>query len=221
MRKAFAVLLCVVLTVGGAGTLLADDGEPRIFPPSAEPRGQSYPEWFSAYMVWLQEIPVPTNPIVDPTSARNCEIHGPAVFLGPNGANCRVPEHTILMLTPVGWECSTAEGLGETFRALRRCAVENFARDYGPDIMSVKLWIDGHRVQEPRRWIFLTPGEVVDLPENNIWGVPGGRTKSVTYGFFYVLRPFEEEGQHRIRFRTIFAEGEPLPDLVWRVRVVD
>jgi hypothetical protein len=219
MRKAFAVLLLVALTVGGAGTSLADDGHPRIFPPSADPRGRTYSQWLAAYMIWFQEIPAPTNPAVDPASARNCEVQGPAVFLGPEGATCRVPDDKILLLPGAGWECSTAEGLGETFRALRRCAVENFARDFGPDALSFKLWIDGRRVRQPRRWTFVSPGEMVVLPENNIWGAPGGPTKSVTKGLLYILRPFEE-GRHRIRFRVSIAGEEPF-DIVWRLRVVD
>jgi hypothetical protein len=220
MRRASAVLLTLALAIGGAGAALANDGgSGRVFPPSSEPRGRSYPEWFSAYLVWLQEIPAPVNPFVDPASTQNCDVQGSAVFLGPSGADCRVPEDKILLLPGGFWECSTAEGLGETFRALRRCARQNFARDFAPDVVSFKLWIDGRRVQQPRRWTFITPGEVVDFPENNIWGAPGGPTKSVTKGFFYVLRPFDE-GRHRIRFRVVFAGGESF-DIVYRLRVVD
>jgi hypothetical protein len=215
-----AVLLTLALAIGGAGAALANDaGNGRVFPPSSEPRGRSYPEWFSAYMIWFQEVPAPVNPFVDPASARNCEVHGPAVFLGAAGADCRVPEDKILVFSSVGWECSTAEGLGETFRALRRCAVENFARDWGPDAVSLRLWIDGRRVSQPRRWTFVTPGEVVDFPRNNIWGVAAGPSKSVTKGFFYALRPFDE-GRHRIRFRVVAPDGG-IFDIVWRLRVVD
>lgn len=222
MRKALAVVTMVCLSFGWSGAALGDEDQRRdrrIYPPSSHPFGMSYPEWEGAYQIWLNEIPTPENPYVDPSSPRNCEVHGPVVFLGPSGADCRVPEGKALVLSGVFWECSTAEGHGRTFRALRRCAIENFAADFGRDVLSSTLRIDGKRVSHPRRWTFLTPGENFSFPDDNIWGAPGGPTKSVTKGILWILKPLRE-GRHTIHLRDVHEVFGTL-DFVWTVRVVD
>ena len=60
------------------------------------------------------------------------------------------------------WEYSTAEGLGDIYYELRRCAVQNFRRDFGPDSsFGFRLFVDGERVPRIRDWVFLTPGEII------------------------------------------------------------
>ena len=101
MRRVLATVLLVCLSVGSSGAALADEAggrDPRIFRPSSHPFGMSYAEWLAAYQIWLNEIPTPQNPLVDPNSPRNCEVDGPVVFLGPSGADCRVPEGKALVL---------------------------------------------------------------------------------------------------------------------------
>ena len=222
MRKALAVMLMVCLGFGWAGAALGDQEQVRdrrIFPPSSHPFGMSYPEWEGAYQIWLNEIPTPQNPLVDPSSSRNCEVDGPVVFLGPSGADCRVPEGKALVLGGASWECSTAEGLGMTFEALRRCATENFARDLGRDVVSFTLRIDGKRVSHPRRWTFVTQGEIITFPEDNIWGAVAGPSKSVTKGILWILRPLHG-GQHTVRIHVV-ADQVGAFDFIWRLRVVD
>jgi hypothetical protein len=223
MRKALMAVLTLCLTFSWSGSSLADEDrggrDRRIFPPSSHPFGVSYAEWEGAFQTWLNEIPTPENPLVDPSSARNCEVDGPVVYLGPSGADCRVQEGKALLLPDGFWECSTAEGLGETFRALRRCAVENFARDLGREVVSLTLRIDGKRVFHPRRWTFLTPGEIITFPDDNIWGAPGGPTKSVTKGIIWILRPLRE-GRHTIRLHVVDQVFGTF-DIIWKLRVVD
>lgn len=98
------------------------------------------------------------------------------MFLGANGVDCRVPEGKALVLSDGFWECSTAEGLGTTFQALRRCAIDNFAKDLGPDALSLTLRIDGERVAHPREWTVLSPGEIITFPDDNLWGAAVGPT---------------------------------------------
>jgi hypothetical protein len=121
--------------------------------------------------------------------------------------------------SPFFWECSTAEGLGETFLELLKCARQNFAHDFDPAIFRFTVKIDGKRLLAPRRWTFETPGEFVLLPDDNIWGVPGGLTKSVSKGFFYIVQPLAE-GQHEIRVHAddqVFGEF----NFVWELRIED
>ena len=222
MKTALAVAAAVCLAVVWPASGSAGETEGGVFPPSSEPYGRTYAQWEGAYQVWLGEIPTPENPLVHPTSARNCELQGRVVFLGTRGTGtrrCTIPEDTAVAFGDGFWECSTAEGHGETFPALRKCAIKRFARDFGRDVVRLRIHVDGQRLPHPYRWHFLTPGEIIDLPENNIYRAPAGTTKSVTKGFFYILRPLEE-GRHRIR---LHGTHEVFPDVtfVWKLEVVD
>ena len=221
MRK--VIMVVAVMSLAILWPHAASSEEPtanlRVFAPSSDPYGRTYERWFSRYMVWLQEIPVSSNPLVDPNSPRNCESRGRLVFISPTGSGdgCSIPEGKAIAFTPVGHECSTAEGNGETFRELRRCAIEGFAGFAGPDVLSLTLRIDGRKVAHPRRWVFLTPGEVVDFPDDNIWGAPGGPSRSLTKGFFFIIKPLDE-GRHQIRVHVNDAAlGEF--DILYPVRV--
>lgn len=141
------------------------------------------------------------------------------MFLGANGADCRVPEGKALVLSDGFWECSTAEGLGTTFQALRRCAIDNFAKDLGPDALSLTLRIDGERVAHPREWTVLSPGEIITFADDNLWGAAVGPSKSVTKGILFVLRPLHE-GRHTIRVHVV-GKVVGTFDIIWRIRVVD
>lgn len=222
MRKALAGLLMFGLAIGWSGSAIAgDDSEAdhRIFPPSSRPFGMSYARWEGAYQIWYNEIPTPENPLADPGSPRNCEVNGPVVFLGANGADCPVPEGKALVLSDGFWECSTAEGLGTTFRALRRCAIDNFAHDLGRDALSLTLRIDGKRVPHPREWTVVSPGEIITFPDDNLWGAVGGPSKSVTKGILWILRPLPV-GRHVLRIHAVDQVFGTF-DIIWRIQVLD
>ncbi len=202
-RTVIGLLAAIALVLPVVLALPASAGAPPVYPPGSSPDGMSYPEWQGSYMTWLQEIPRGRNPINHPDSPKNCELVGGMVFLGGAGANCGVPTGTPVAFSPaVGfWECSTAEGLGNTYRKLRRCATGRFWRDINPSSYRQRILIDGMKLMKNRRWIFLSPGEMVDLPEYNIWHTTPGPTKSVTKGFFFILQPLDP-GLHTIRVRA-------------------
>ena len=203
MRRIFG--LCATAAIAVAICVPAWAGEPGgaafLYPGDSEPFGMSYAEWQGAYQIWLTEIPSPENPILDPASPRNCEEQpsGDIAFLGPVGSDCVVSDDVALALSPAlgFWECSTAEGLGETFAELRHCARGNFAVDMDPTTYHQTVRIDGQRLLRQRRWVSTTPGEIIDFPEDNIWGGEPGPSRSVTKGFLFILRPLDE-GAHRI-----------------------
>jgi hypothetical protein len=222
MKKPLVLVSCVILLVTlGAPASASDDDRASAFSPDSRPQGMTYAQWQGAYQVWLNEIPTPENPIVDPASARNCELQrrGRAAYLGALGARCSIPEGVASVLSGPFWECSTAEGLGETFAELRRCARENFRADFGPKVMSIRVEIDGRRLKHPRRFVVQSPGEIIDFPEDNIWGAVPGPSKSVTRGLLLVLRPMSE-GVHRVVIET---HDDQFGDfrVVWRLNVVD
>lgn len=210
-----ALVFSVVPTAGAEG----GGGGRFVFPADASPLGLTYPQWHGEYQIWQNEIPASENPSVDPTSPRNCEpMHGgDVIFVGSFGADCSVPAGTPLVFGTASWECSTAEGLGQTFRRLRRCAVENFEADLGRDVFYQKVLIDGVHLRRSRRWVSLTPGEIIDFPEDNIWGAEPGPSKSVSKGWLFVLRGMPA-GDHAV-VAKVFVEGEHLFDVTWDLHV--
>jgi hypothetical protein len=201
--KSLAVALVLLSLVSGRAAFGDDSSGARLFSPDSEPYGRSYAQWLAEFQEWYNEIPTPENPLVEGDSPHNCDLEdGKVVFVGAP-TDCRVPEHKAVAFAGDFWECSTAEGLGETYAELRRCAVDNFAKDFNPDIHHVRLWIDGERVANPERWTFLTPipSDLIEFPEDNIWGAEAGLSKSVTKGAFYILRPLSE-GTHTIKFKV-------------------
>jgi hypothetical protein len=201
MRRIFVGI--AALCIWAALMLPAVAGTTAVYPPNDSPLGTDHSTWEGAYQVWMTEIPRGRNPIYHPESPLNCETVEGVVFLGPTGAHCEVPAGTPAAFS-VGtgfWECSTAEGLGETYHQLRRCATRRFARDINADVYHQRVVIDGERLSRDRRWIFLTPGEIIDFPEKNIWHAEPGPSKSVTKGFFFILQPLDP-GLHTIRVRV-------------------
>jgi hypothetical protein len=199
MRRTLAVLgtLCLVAAL----VQPAFAGTPAVYPPDASPLGRNHRTWEGAYQIWLTEIPRKENPLLHPDSPRTCEMVDGAVMLGPAGANCAVPVGAPLMFSSWFWECSTAEGNGESWFRLRRCATRQFQRDHNPRVFRMRVLVDGERLSRVRRWIFRTPGEIIDFPERNIWHAEPGPSRSVTKGFLIILRPLDP-GLHTIRVRT-------------------
>ena len=222
MRRAGLIVGVAVLVLGLVPSAGADGGGGGgrfVFPADSSPRGLTYPQWHGLYQIWLNEIPASENPLLDPLSPRNCEPMrgGDVVFLGSFGADCSVPAGTPLVVGTASWECSTAEGLGETFRQLRRCANENFDRDFSPEIFYQKVLIDGVHLKRSRRWVSVTPGEIIDFPEDNIWDAEPGPSRSVSKGFLFVLRGMSP-GEHVV-FAKVLFEGEHVFDVTWTLHV--
>jgi hypothetical protein len=205
--KRVLVLLAAGLMAGMAAGPGAAAGTLPVANPHAVVHGMDQSQWEGAYQVWLEEIPTAKNPLTDASSPRNCEVQpGNVAFAGASGANCHVPPGVWIGISSYFWECSTAEGLGHTFSQLRHCAEHNFARDFGPDDFHDTILVDGVQVHHPRKWIFTTPGEVIDFPKHNIFGADPGRSKSVTKGNFFLVKPFAH-GRHEVIDRVRFPDG--------------
>jgi hypothetical protein len=212
MRRTLAVVFSSFALIAAMGHPAAARS-PSVYPPDATPLGRDFPTWEGAYQVWMTEIPKKENPFLHPDSERNCELVDGAVMLAPVGANCAVPSGAPLMFSSWFWECSTAEGLGETYAKLRRCATRRFQHDFNADALQMQVLIDGKRLHRVRRSIFRTPGEIVDFPQRNIWGAEPGPSKSVTKGFLIVLRPLDP-GLHTVRVRSRLTTDQGVEKLL-------
>jgi hypothetical protein len=217
--KWFLALLVALSTIVPLALPISAGGGSALYSPTEVVGGTTLAGWQGAYQIWLNEIPRTVNPLRHPNSPRNCESVDGMVFLGPAGADCVVPPDTPAAFTGAWsfWECSTAEGMGATFAQLRRRCIRNFDRDLDPRLFEQDVVIDGQLVHADRRWISVTPGEMIDFPEENLWSAEPGPSRSVTKGFLFILRPLSE-GIHTIRL-TIRDEIIGRFRYVWRLRV--
>jgi hypothetical protein len=203
MRKLLGVAVVVAMTMTWTGSAMATTSvDDQFYPPDSSPGGLTLGEWQGLYQVWLTEIPTGQNPLYHPDSPRNCELQpGNVVFLGASGSDCTIPAGAAVAFSTAFWECSTAEGLGNTWRALRHCAVDNFRHDFSRATVGLTMKVDGRKLLNRRRWTSITPGEIIRFPKNNIWGADPGKSKSVTKGLFYVMKPMVS-GDHHIRLHV-------------------
>jgi len=209
MRRALvtAILGCVALVWMGPS---ADaSAAQHLFLPQSSPKGMTYSQWEGAYQIWLNEIPLARNPAAHPNSSENCAVVQGAVFVGPNGSDCDMPAGYPVVVSGGFWECSTAEGLGDTWAELRQCARDNFVQDFGRQSIRLTLRIDGQEVAHCRRWTFLSPGEIIVFPKHNLFGATPGASKSVTRGFVWILRPLTP-GDHDMQAHVKIVGGGAL-----------
>lgn len=114
------------------------------------------------------------------------------------GRGCQVRANRPVLLTFLAWSCSTAEGNGRAWRVLRRCSNRSYQQELSD--VRVRLFLDGRRIEQPRRWKFDSARRVIRLPQDNVWGVSGGRTRMLGRGLFHMLRPVSD-GDHLLRVR--------------------
>jgi len=203
--KRFAILIALVMTAALALPAQAGGGAALLFSPTEKVDGMTLAEWHGAWQIWIQGIPKPINPERHPHNNQNCALQSSGmIFLASSTGNgdpvtCSIPADTPVGFTaPLAtWECSTAEGLGETFEDLTRKCTGLFYRDISKRTFNLIITIDGELVRGDRRWVNTTPGEIVVFPENNLWGVEAGPSNSVSKGFFFLLRPLSV-GTHTI-----------------------
>ena len=220
-RLLLASAVALVLIVwSGVGTAAAEEGHHApVFAPRSSPFGESYRQWATEWLQRVAGTPTPTNPFLHPD---NCG-PGPnphAWFLagaldGAETANCTVPEHKGLLISPLGNFCSGATNNVFTFRKLRDCAFVGLDQ-----VTAVRLRIDGRSVRHPNRFFIVSRKFRFDIPSDNIFGVPGQTTPAVVIGDFIMIRPLTE-GRHTI---VAYAAG-PFPQgfakITYHIHVVE
>jgi hypothetical protein len=148
---------------------------------------------------------------------------GPVWYLGGGGKGrggtetrtCTVPAGKALFVSPAGWECSTAQGNGDTLAALRSCA-----KGDGDQVTEADVTVDGvHLTNLLTRYRFETPLFTLAYPADNFMGVPGpGTTKAVAGNIFVILAPLAA-GRHTVDFRGSFVPPGPAGELIYHLTI--
>ncbi|WP_344095908.1 hypothetical protein [Microbacterium deminutum] len=143
--------------------------------------------------VWTTvfETPSAENPFGSGGPAFACiELRGAVAPFAPDGVeSCTVKPGTKIFVMASSFECSTFEANGTTESELRACARA------GDPAVAPTVTVDGKRVRVVDSE---TPLLNVVLPDDNIFGLPGGSEGlSVAHGWVALLHPFTP-GRHTI-----------------------
>jgi hypothetical protein len=195
MRRAHALLSLVVSAVlvlsMGAASVSAKSEHGAAYAPSARVNGATLVELAVAWADWAWQ-PADVSPLLNP----RCDWSGigkiwfaPVSIGEQQELDCTLPPGGKLLITPGGYECSTAEGNGETLAELTACAESLFASE----ICCAQVIVDGAELENLDPYLLTTPGQTVAGP--NLFGEEP--TLSVERGWFILLRPMSV-GEHEV-----------------------
>jgi hypothetical protein len=205
VASALAIALAA-LVMGGQPAVAEENGGSRLYPPGSTPLGASYSTWAERWGVFAFGTPVGENPFVHPKDCDDSvKVIDGAVFLtasggGPLTVSCPIPANTPILVTPGGNDGVLSLN-GDTPKAVR-----HFINEYVEQISAVRLSIDGARVDIDG---FLTHTDglfTVNLPKNNIVGMPAGPAQLYIAGWFAMVRGFGS-GTHTIYAQDVLPDG--------------
>lgn len=177
------------------------------------PLGEPWEEWVAKWCKWLLSIPKKQNPSLDQTGSY-CSVHQyerNVWFLAGTFGNvdevircCTIPAGKSIFFPILAKEDSLIEDadLKTESALIRRCA------DATSRVRSMKATVDGKNVDCIQN--YRVRSKVFDLvfPEENVYDVQQGKTRSVCDGFWVFLKPLKK-GRHRIHFEGETSIVEP------------
>jgi len=175
-----------------------------MYPRDYEPFGKSWEKWAAIWCNWLLSIPRDRNPAVDETgknSFQNQRDENVWFLVGTFGNNipvrrkCTVPESKAILFPIADKEDSFAEDLD----IVNEKELSTRARTSMDRLIYLQLIVDGKRLLNLKE--YRVHSEFFDLtfPENNVYDVKPGTTRSVCDGYWAFLRPLPT-GSHEISF---------------------
>lgn len=191
--------------------MIPDESNLGIFPPDSSPYGKKYSEWAEKWIKWSLSIPKSSNPIIDETGKNCAESQlGPVWFLaGTFGTSvkrkCHIPFSKAIFFPIIEKECSFAEEGDQLKTEADLCNRATYLMDI---VIGMKVLINGIDVKDLKK--YRARSSVFDLvfPEDNIYGVKAGTTRSVTDGYWLLVKPLSK-GNHVVHFMAsaLIPEG--------------
>jgi hypothetical protein len=214
------VLFVLVAAFSLATGAVAQARPSPVLPPTAHPYGQSYSEWAADWWQWALTQPADTNPLTDPTGAQCAnEQTGKVWFLagtitdGSVTRDCTVPTGKALLFPVLNaFNCVDPGGVDPGEEALR-APLESLRTATG-----LTATVDGAVVPNVQDYFEESVIFSVTLPDDNIFGAPGGvYGPCVDAGYYLVVRPLPP-GEHTIHFAGT-VEGFSL-DVTYNITIV-
>jgi hypothetical protein len=202
-----------------------DNAIDPVFPRNSNPYEISWEDWAGFWCNWMLSLPKDKNPSLD-ESGKNCA-HGQTCaevwFLGGAFGNANVIKR----------KCMVPLGKAILFPILEK--EDSFVED--PDLKTeedlatrakramdlvthLEANINGLNIGDLRKYRVRSNFFDLNFPEDNVYDVVPGITRSVCDGYWIFLRPLPP-GEHRIYFRgeCLLPEGEVPTDRIMNDRV--
>jgi len=204
------ILAFALLGLTLTSTVATAEGSP-VLPPKAHPHGRSFSEWAAAWWTWALSQPVDTNPILDTTGEFCANLQqGKVWFLAGSAGgevtrSCTVPLGTFLLFPIINFVSCGAPFAPETEEEVRNDV--SFVRDGASRLMAT---IDGIPVPDIQSRYFEESAIFeVTVPDNNLFGIPGGTLVApcADAGYYLMTHPLSP-GPHTITFSGSLA-GAP------------
>jgi hypothetical protein len=205
------ILTLVLLLITSSVASASRNPNPGILPPNSRVQGLTYGEWSAKF--WQSILSIHTPGYTGPDCYFK-QIGKVGLAVGGGGTltfDCSMPTGMKLFLAILTTECSTLEGNGSNEAELRACA-QNFLP------VDLQVTIDGVAVQNLSEYLVWSPLFDITVPEDNIFGMPGGTGLSVSYGTWLMLTPFTP-GQHTIHVQGAYPDVGFFYDATYHITV--
>ena len=176
-----------------------------LYERNIHPFGKPWEKWAAMWCSWMLSVPKDKNPSLDLTGEHCCInqndenvwfLTGTFGNIIPVKRKCRIPERKAIFFPVLVKEDSLAEDsdLLTELELIRR------SRDAINRVLRMQATIDGQKVDSLHN--YRIQSEVFDLtfPENNVYGVKPGLTRSVCDGHWLFIKPLPM-GKHHICFQ--------------------
>jgi hypothetical protein len=223
-----------------AGGSPGQNENPQILPPDSRPFGHSYGVWAAAWWQWALGVPVPQNPVLDPTGQfAAVNQSGKVWFLAGNFVSGTYTREVILPtgtavffpLVNQAWVSYPTDPPWDqpyldtgTTPPTAWPSFEDYIRTtlLAPPIDSARnlsCRVDGREIHNLRHYRHQSPSFMVELPADNLFGIdPGLYGPSADDGIYLMLAPLSA-GHHVIHFTMSNAEGSFALDVTYHLEV--
>jgi hypothetical protein len=165
------------------------------------PFGKTWEEWSAEWWKWCLSLPRSQNPITDTTGENGSYNQRDDVwflagtFGGFAERTCEIPTGKAIFFPVSCNETSYAEC--PNFKT--EAELGAFAKADIDQVKTIMATVDGQRLPNSDLRRVQSPPFEITLPRENVLGVPPGKTKSKSDGYWVFLKPLAP-GKHEIHF---------------------
>jgi hypothetical protein len=171
------------------------------YKPDENPFGKTWEEWSAEWWKWCLSLPRSQNPITDTTGENGSYNQRDDVwflagtFGGFAERTCEIPTGKAIFFPVSCNETSYAEC--PNFKT--EAELGAFAKADIDQVKTIMATVDGQRLPNSDLRRVQSPPFEITLPLENVLGVPPGKTKSKSDGYWVFLKPLAP-GKHEIHF---------------------
>lgn len=184
-----------------------------LYESNEHPLGRSWEEWATLWCKWMLSIPKKNNPSLDET--------GKCCSINQNYDNVWFLTGTFGNVIPIIRKCDIPQGRSIFFPVLEK--EDSFAEDSDlrtdsdlikrcrsaiDKVVTMEAKIDGYNIEQLENYRFQSRVFDLKFPEDNVYDVKPGLTRSVCDGYWVFIKPLPI-GRHLLYFRGENSLAEP------------